>query len=195
MLFSQPELAAFLSEHFECAWQSLRPVPRVTIDFGGGHVLRRTLNGNVATWLCTPEGWALDVVPGLTDVAGFRRRAEEALALHRRLRQADDPVALLRAHHAAHAVALAALPDTDPGTPHGDPLAVEARTNARERDPLARALLARAALATPEQLTAELFRDVLGVDLADPYLGLAPYVLGGEGGRSSALQSAVAPAP
>ena len=37
--------------------------------------------------------------------------------------------------------------------------------------------------AHPADLTTRVYRDVLDVDLEDPYLGLAPYALGGEGGR------------
>lgn len=193
MLFSHPGLAPYLSAQFECAWQSLRPVPQVSIDFGDGRVLRRTLSGNVATWFCTPDGRALDVVPGLIDVAGLGQRAAEALALHQRVSRADDPAAALRAHHAQRALAAPVeLPLPAPAGSMEDPLASEARTNANVRGPLARALLARATLCTPEQLTKELFRDVLDVDLADPYLGLAPYVLGGEGGRDAPPELAAA---
>ena len=38
MLFSQPELADWISDTFECAWESVRDVPRVTVDFGGERV-------------------------------------------------------------------------------------------------------------------------------------------------------------
>ena len=40
MLFSHPTLSAWLSDRFECAWESIRPVPKVTIDFGNGRTLR-----------------------------------------------------------------------------------------------------------------------------------------------------------
>jgi hypothetical protein len=43
--------------------------------------------------------------------------------------------------------------------------------------------LAERALATPADLTREVYRELLHVDLDDPYLGLAPDVLGGEVGR------------
>ena len=188
MLFSHPELAAFLSARFECAWQSLRPVPQVTVDFGDGRVLRRTLHGNVATWFATADGLALDVVPGLIDADGLRRRAEDALELHARLRSEERPLAVLRGYHRARAAVVFALPETFAEAaslvPSEDPLRGEALENARRRAPLAHALLARAAGSPVELLTPELVRTVLGVDLADPWLGLAPLVLGGETGRS-----------
>ena len=36
MSFSHPDLAAFVQDRFEPAWERVRAVPRVTIDFGGG---------------------------------------------------------------------------------------------------------------------------------------------------------------
>jgi hypothetical protein len=48
------------------------------------------------------------------------------------------------------------------------------------RYPLALALLRERPLARPAELTHEVYRRLLEVDLADPYLGLAPAVLGGE---------------
>ena len=65
----------------------------------------------------------------------------------------------------------------------GDHLLEDTAYNKRVRYPAVRALLAGRPLSSPAGWTEELFRDVLGVDLADPYLGLAPYVLGGEEGR------------
>ena len=40
-------------------------MPRVTIDFGGGNVINRTLHGNIATYVCTADGHVLDVLPGV----------------------------------------------------------------------------------------------------------------------------------
>lgn len=70
-----------MADHFQAAYESVRPVPRVTIDFGDGRKLERTLRGNVATWLCAPDGRVLDVVPGLCDPQTFLRRLQQASAL------------------------------------------------------------------------------------------------------------------
>ena len=73
-------------------------------------------------------------------------------------------------------------PADDPDAP-ADFLVHDTEYNRRVRNPQVRAMLAARPLSTPAALTEELYRDVLDVDLADPYLGLAPYVLGGEDGR------------
>lgn len=65
MLFSNKDIADYINYYFEPAWESLRPVPVVTVDFGNGHVLTRTLNGNIATCVCRPDGRVLDVLPGI----------------------------------------------------------------------------------------------------------------------------------
>jgi len=55
--------------------------------------------------------------------------------------------------------------------------------NHRERAPKIHALLAGGALEAPRVYTKRVYKEILDVDLDDPYLGLAPYVLGGEPGR------------
>ena len=243
MLFSHPDLAAYLNQNFECAWQSVAPVPHARIDFGNGHRLERTLNGNIATWLCTPEGEAVDAIVGLVDVSGYRERVEQARRLLNELGRFDrsDPERALHVarFHDAREVRQSAVRDLSHGHGHGhaegqtqespdfskllvelpvkdalvvppsllpegerevemlrkfavespikealvDPLAVDADYNRRYRDPLVHRLLREHPLVAPEQLTERLYREVLHVDLSDPYLGLAPYLPGGEPGR------------
>jgi hypothetical protein len=65
VLFSNPQIAAYINDNFEPTWQSVRPVPTVQIDFGNGNVIKRTLHGNIATYACSSEGKVLDVLPGL----------------------------------------------------------------------------------------------------------------------------------
>ncbi len=223
MLFSQPEIAAFLNQNFECAWESLRPVPRVDIDFGNGHRLRRTLNGNIATWFCTPDGKAFDLLPGLVGPEEFLARAQLAASVHGALppRNAERLVAQYHARarelagksaaevreagerEAMYAdlakrqvefnvkrslggllVNLAEAKSATEGKLDAE-LAADTRFNAEHRYPLAHKLLAQRPLAKPAELAKEVFRTILHTDLDDPYLGLAPYVLGGKGGRSS----------
>jgi len=64
-LFSNDEVAAFIHRNFEAVWESVRPVPLVQIDFGGGTKIIRTLHGNIATYLCNADGHVLDVLPGI----------------------------------------------------------------------------------------------------------------------------------
>lgn len=83
MLFSSDEVARYITDNFEPAWESVRPVPIVTIDFGNGHTITRTLNGNVATHVCGSDGKLLDVLPGIYTAEEYRRQLEQFVLLHR----------------------------------------------------------------------------------------------------------------
>jgi hypothetical protein len=83
VIFSDPEVSAFIRTHFVAAWESVRPVPVVEIDFGNGHKLKRTLNGNIATYICAPDGRVLDIIPGLVEAKAYLRELQYALNLYR----------------------------------------------------------------------------------------------------------------
>jgi hypothetical protein len=72
-LYSNKEISDFLRTNFVLHWQSVRPVPRVTIDFGDGRKLERTLTGNSAHYVLASDGTPLDVLPGLYSPLAFRQ--------------------------------------------------------------------------------------------------------------------------
>jgi hypothetical protein len=83
VLFSNPRVAAFIREQFVAAWESVRPVPLVEIDFGNGRKIKRTVNGNIATYICAPDGRVLDVIPGLNSPEAYLEDLRYALNLYR----------------------------------------------------------------------------------------------------------------
>lgn len=85
----------------EPVWESVRPVPMVTIDFGNGQVVRRTLHGNIATWISDSRGRVVDVIPGIYEQQAFEARLRPILALARRLGKLSDETfaAEVRAYH------------------------------------------------------------------------------------------------
>ena len=169
-------VAAWLNQGFECAWMSMRPAPRAEIDFGDGRKLTRTLNGNVATLFCLPDGQVADLLPGLVGPREFLRRAREAAGLIRAASRAESPGTILAAHHRLLAEAPAAVSSREA-------LSEDLDYNQTVRYPKAHALLAERGLVRPTEISRDIYRDILDVDLDDPYLGLAPYVAGGEEGR------------
>jgi hypothetical protein len=240
VLFSHEWIAGLLNDRFECSWESVRKVPTVEIDFGDGKKLRRTLDGNVATYLCTSEGEVFDIVPGIGTAAEYGGRIELALRFHETIARLDassrkDAVAGYHRAMTDRATAtsseledaarsermkpdmskrvvekrikdamkgsadlIAARAEATKATrrfadmtkaaverPIKDSLHEDSEFNGKERAPKIHALLAARSLEPVSFLTKPLYKDVLGVDLDDPYLGLAPYVLGGEPGRSS----------
>lgn len=115
MLFSNPEIADFINKNFEPAWQSLRPVPIVRIDFGGDHIVTRTLHGNIATYVCLPDGQVLDILPGLYEPGTYLRQLDQMLLLKTLVEQSTrHPNAMLEAYHKrqAHALAQNEAPET-----------------------------------------------------------------------------------
>lgn len=196
MIFSHRDVVNLLGSAFECSWESVRPVPTVEIDFGNGHRLSRTLAGNIAFYYATPQGLVFDLLPGLVDPAEFLRKSTSALALFRQHGGRQDAAQWFRLQH------LLAAESGEPAAPRPavrvdvSKAAVEqpvkhamgtlegdTEFNRRERYPRAHRLLARTGLVPPTELTKIVYREILDVDLDDPYLGLAPYLMGGEGGR------------
>jgi len=66
-----------MNANFEPVWESVRSAPLVTIDFGNGHVVRRTLQGNVATYVCGPDGTVYDLLPGIYTPGVYRAQLLE----------------------------------------------------------------------------------------------------------------------
>ncbi|MBC8031941.1 MAG: hypothetical protein H7Z16_17795 [Pyrinomonadaceae bacterium] len=81
ILYSNAEVSQMLREKFILHWESERPAPRVTIDFGDGRKLERTLTGNSIHYILDTSGRPLDALPGLYGPGAFLRslgRAEAA---------------------------------------------------------------------------------------------------------------------
>jgi hypothetical protein len=70
-LYANAEISAYLREHFVLHWKSVRPVPRMTIDFGDGRKLERTVTGNSIHYICDAEGRPIDALPGLYGPKAF----------------------------------------------------------------------------------------------------------------------------
>lgn len=107
-LYADAAVSAFLRDHFVLYWSSERPVPTVTIDFGGGRKLVRTTTGNSAHYVLDERGRVLDVLPGLYAPAVFRGELGKSLALADRVRGMADGArtAAIVAYHRAAADAL-----------------------------------------------------------------------------------------
>jgi hypothetical protein len=65
VFYKNADISALLRESFVLHWRSVRPVPRVTIDFGDGTRLERTLTGNSIHYVLDSRGRLLDALPGL----------------------------------------------------------------------------------------------------------------------------------
>ncbi len=91
-MFSNKTVAAVINNRFEPVWVSLRPVPLITIDFGNGKIVRRTLHGNVATYACTSDGKVLDILPGIYEPTTYVHRLEQLNLLYKMVGNGIDKV-------------------------------------------------------------------------------------------------------
>jgi len=84
-LYANEEISQTLRENFVLHWQSVRPVPKVTIDFGDGRKLERTITGNSAHYILTPDAEVVDCLPGLYGPKAFLRKISDGLSLARQV--------------------------------------------------------------------------------------------------------------
>jgi hypothetical protein len=110
VLFSNSEVAKFIDETFEPVWESVRPAPLVTIDFGNGHKIVRTLQGNVATSVCDADGVVHDILPGIYTPKPYREQLVQLAALvkERNHDQGSELRSHLSEYHAKRAAAMKA---------------------------------------------------------------------------------------
>jgi hypothetical protein len=105
VLYPNRDIAAYLRGHFVLHWSSERPVPAVTIDFGDGRVLHRTITGNSIHYLLDASGRPLDALPGLYAPKAFLAQLREMVWLHDQWTHApaNDREERLRTYHALRA--------------------------------------------------------------------------------------------
>lgn len=70
-LYANQAVAGHLRAHFVLHWQSVRPVPKITIDMGDGRRMERTLTGNSIHYILDANGRVIDALPGLYGPAVF----------------------------------------------------------------------------------------------------------------------------
>jgi hypothetical protein len=78
ILYSNADIAKYLSENYILHWQSVRPAPKVTIDFGDGRKIERTLTGNSIHYVLDPKGVIIDALPGLYSPQAFLKFLQDA---------------------------------------------------------------------------------------------------------------------
>ena len=71
-LYANSEVSALLRDRFILHWESVRPVPVMTVDFGDGRRIVRTVTGNSIHYVLDAEGRPLDGLPGLYGPAAFQ---------------------------------------------------------------------------------------------------------------------------
>jgi hypothetical protein len=78
VLYSNADVSEYLRENYILHWQSVRPVPKVTIDYGDGRKLERTLTGNSIHYILDSKATPIDALPGLYGPQAFQRALRDA---------------------------------------------------------------------------------------------------------------------
>lgn len=73
ILYPNAEISKYLSENYILHWKSVRPAPRITIDFGDGRKIERTITGNSIHYILDAEGNVIDAIPGLYTPSMFMK--------------------------------------------------------------------------------------------------------------------------
>ncbi|MGI9465566.1 MAG: hypothetical protein ACR2OA_00445 [Rubripirellula sp.] len=81
-LYTNPQIADFLGQHFILHWQPVCDVPIATVDFGNGRKLQQPIIGNSVHLAVTGEGRVIDALPGLVTPTEFMNWAQSLLDLH-----------------------------------------------------------------------------------------------------------------
>ena len=84
-LYSNPAISDYLREHFILHWKTVRPAPRVTVDYGDGRKLERTITGNSIHYILDEQGSIVDALPGLYSPAAFLRELKQAETVARQI--------------------------------------------------------------------------------------------------------------
>jgi hypothetical protein len=100
-LYSDESIASLMRDDFVLYWHSVRPVPKITIEFGDGRKIQQTITGNSAHYLLSPDGKVLDALPGLYSPAEFRAQLVKWTDLNRRIAGRRDADEVLRQYHEA----------------------------------------------------------------------------------------------
>ena len=90
VLYPNDAVATMLRERFVLHWQSVRPVPTVTIDFGDGRKLERTLTGNSIHYILDSQARPIDALPGLYGPQAFLRGLVNAESVFKSLAGKTD---------------------------------------------------------------------------------------------------------
>lgn len=90
VLYADASISKMLREQFVLHWQSVRPVPVITIDMGDGRTIKRTITGNSAHYILDPNGRVVDCLPGLYASGTFERLVQSSGEIARNLQTEND---------------------------------------------------------------------------------------------------------
>jgi hypothetical protein len=85
VLYPNAEISKYLRENYILHWQSVRPAPRITIDFGDGRKIERTITGNSIHYILGQDGDIIDAIPGLYSPLAFQKYLKQGAEMNKAL--------------------------------------------------------------------------------------------------------------
>lgn len=89
-LYPHAAVRTLLAERYVLHWQSVRAVPIITIDFGDGRSIKRTITGNSLHLVLDARGRTVDVLPGLYGAGFFARVLQDSESLAKRAAELNN---------------------------------------------------------------------------------------------------------
>ncbi|MBW4601058.1 MAG: hypothetical protein KME29_16115 [Calothrix sp. FI2-JRJ7] len=80
-LYPNAEISKLLRQNYILHWQTVRSAPKVTVDFGDGRKLERTITGNSIHYILDSAGRPVDAIPGLYGPQAFLKQLVEGQKL------------------------------------------------------------------------------------------------------------------
>lgn len=80
-LFKTPAFMNLVKNDVIPVWEMVREVPKVYIDLGKGKQVVRTVRGNAVMYVCNPDGYVVDALPGVYNEKDFIPLIKEAISL------------------------------------------------------------------------------------------------------------------
>lgn len=99
ILYSNRAIAKYLNDNYILHWKSVRPAPRITIDFGDGRKIERTITGNSIHYILDSDGSVIDAIPGMYTPAIFLdylKKANNAYQASLKLPEAKRQLAMMK---------------------------------------------------------------------------------------------------
>lgn len=193
LLYPEPRINQLLREHFVLHWQSVRPVPRVTIDFGNGRRVEKTLTGNSVHVVLDSQGRPVDALPGLFAPHVFHALLQRAgsyasadatqlAALHRQALREPVPAAsesramraskIAMTKHVVEAPLLRAVHPVAPVGADGEMLEADTAQNLALHASVHQAFAAGSRWSSVDAMVARIYSDLFLMPIDDPALGL-----------------------
>ena len=133
-LYPDPSVRRLLRERFVLHWQSERPVPIATIDFGDGRMIRRPITGNSIHYVLDADANVVDALPGLYGPGEFAAQLRASADFADLLAASPEPMRAgeIVEHHVAAAKRAAARHGVSSGRVEALPLRPLAPPPARD---------------------------------------------------------------